>query len=126
MLDPSGYRHLVFVLVMFIVSVPVLVSDGLVGMFMLVLSIMQGGVNGFRQGFADSLNFSHFINTRLTNFLNAAKIPDQLPAALRAHTLNTFQRRLPALLISTRPMPSDGKTVRLVADVLNQMIEDAE
>src|SRR5690606_34014492 len=91
------------------------------GKFMVILFVVKRCINGFSQCFADALHLGNFVNAGLLYTLYTAEIAYQFPPTFRANALDTFQRGLSTLFISSCPMASNGKPVRFIPYVLNQV-----
>src|SRR5712664_2146489 len=83
--------------------------------------LVQMLVDALGERAADPLHFRDIVHRRGLNAAQSAKVLDQRLAPLRADAGNLVEHRGGARLAAARPMPDDGKAVRLVADRLDEV-----
>jgi hypothetical protein len=85
------------------------------------LFVTEGIVDLLGQGPADAFDTGQLLHLGAGHFLQAAELLEQLLAAFRTDAGYPFQGRTGAGLRTPGPVTGDGKTVRLVPDLLDQV-----
>ena len=82
---------------------------------------MQMVIDSLRKSPADALNPGEIRDTGLKNALQTAELAQQRAATLRSETGNGLQAGSPPGLRAALPVPGNCKSVRLIANLLNQV-----
>jgi hypothetical protein len=81
---------------------------------------MQCIVYVFRQLSANTVHSDEVINAGTRDTLQTAELPEQLSAPLRAQSGNFLKSRSSPRFGALLAVPGDGKSMRFVANLLNQ------
>src|ERR1043166_3446714 len=91
------------------------------GSYGLAHALVQILIDFFRQRAADAFHLRQFVDARRNHAFQPAEARQQALPALGADTSDRLERRAHARLAAPRAMPFDGKAMRFVANLLDQV-----
>jgi hypothetical protein len=77
-------------------------------------------VYGFGEASPDTPDTDEILHPRTLHALQATELAQQLPALFRPQSRYLFERRRPPRFTASLPVPGNGKSMRLVTQLLDE------